>query len=538
MLAPRHTPVRPLADAAVIDALPVGVAILDRRGCITRVNLTLARLLQASRDRLVGHPLADVLPIDQGALAEALDTCALFGEAELPNVATGEATFALHVGVATGDPEERALVTFTPSCAEEPPVVLAELVRTALGQGRPLEARLRALLEAPHTDGPTLRESIQRALDPDVREPYRPEDEVRAALDRAGTPATLELADPLPGSCLGDRTNLRTALGALLTDLRPHHQRPRLHVIHHADTEQLRFWVSPLPAPEPTPLVAAVAAAYDIDLVAGPEGWAVAVPAQAAAHAHAHAGAETRRLLLVEDDPVSALIARGHLEHHGMVVEHVSTGREAIARARAQHYPLVVLDCMLPDLDGREVFDQLVALPPHRRPDRIIATSGMSSGALPGGMADAPVDAVVPKPIQGHTLRAALGRDRSPAPAAGIGSSPDVPVLDADTITALHAMVGSTAMVNRVLNDFIDDLGTSHTALARAVGQGDIDAVRRTAHRLKGAAATVGALRIEALARGLEDGAKQGDLAIVAPAVVRLDMEARSVQRALADLFV
>jgi DNA-binding response OmpR family regulator len=61
------------------------------------------------------------------------------------------------------------------------------------------------------------------------------------------------------------------------------------------------------------------------------------------------------RILLVEDEPN---IARGlifNLEEEGYEVTHVETGEEALDRAWEESFALVVLDLMLPGMNGLEV---------------------------------------------------------------------------------------------------------------------------------------------------------------------------------------
>ncbi|HZF75996.1 MAG TPA: response regulator transcription factor [Acetobacteraceae bacterium] len=67
------------------------------------------------------------------------------------------------------------------------------------------------------------------------------------------------------------------------------------------------------------------------------------------------------RVLLVEDD---AIVARGvtlALKNATMVVECADTGEEALELARLYDYDIVVLDLMLPDLEGYEVVRRLRA---------------------------------------------------------------------------------------------------------------------------------------------------------------------------------
>ncbi len=74
--------------------------------------------------------------------------------------------------------------------------------------------------------------------------------------------------------------------------------------------------------------------------------------------------ADPQRVLVVDDDPtVSEVVAR-YLEHAGFVVTVVADGALALERATAEQPDLVVLDLMLPGMDGLEVFAHLRAEAP------------------------------------------------------------------------------------------------------------------------------------------------------------------------------
>src|SRR5205814_10549731 len=61
------------------------------------------------------------------------------------------------------------------------------------------------------------------------------------------------------------------------------------------------------------------------------------------------------RVLVVEDDPdISELVAR-YLEKAGYTATRVSSGRDALDAVRAKAPELIVLDVMLPHVDGLEV---------------------------------------------------------------------------------------------------------------------------------------------------------------------------------------
>ncbi|MBC9726236.1 response regulator transcription factor [Streptomyces sp. TRM68367] len=67
---------------------------------------------------------------------------------------------------------------------------------------------------------------------------------------------------------------------------------------------------------------------------------------------HAQAGT---RVLVVDDDPTVAEIVTGYLDRAGYVVDRAGDGPDALARAAAHWPDLVVLDLMLPGMDGLEV---------------------------------------------------------------------------------------------------------------------------------------------------------------------------------------
>ncbi len=65
------------------------------------------------------------------------------------------------------------------------------------------------------------------------------------------------------------------------------------------------------------------------------------------------------RVLIVEDEAKMAALLRRGLTREGMAVDVASTGEEAVPRASATDYDAIVLDLMLPGIDGFEVCRRL-----------------------------------------------------------------------------------------------------------------------------------------------------------------------------------
>jgi two-component system, OmpR family, response regulator len=65
------------------------------------------------------------------------------------------------------------------------------------------------------------------------------------------------------------------------------------------------------------------------------------------------------RILVVEDEPKMADVLRRGLTKAGLAVDVAADGADALVRAGATEYDAIVLDAMLPDLDGLDVCRRL-----------------------------------------------------------------------------------------------------------------------------------------------------------------------------------
>jgi len=85
------------------------------------------------------------------------------------------------------------------------------------------------------------------------------------------------------------------------------------------------------------------------------------------------------------------------LERHGYRVDVASDGAEAGSRIRSAAYDVIILDLMMPRLDGFALMDQLASEDPDKL-RRIIVTSAASPSLIRERMRGAPFD-LLPKPF-------------------------------------------------------------------------------------------------------------------------------------------
>ena len=65
------------------------------------------------------------------------------------------------------------------------------------------------------------------------------------------------------------------------------------------------------------------------------------------------------RILIVEDEEKIARFVTLELEHEGYQVEHAADGRTAVDLALERDYDLILLDVLLPQLNGMEVLRRI-----------------------------------------------------------------------------------------------------------------------------------------------------------------------------------
>jgi CheY-like chemotaxis protein len=88
------------------------------------------------------------------------------------------------------------------------------------------------------------------------------------------------------------------------------------------------------------------------------------------------------QVLVAEDNPVNVMVIRGVLASFGITPGVASNGNEAVALASRTSYDLILMDCMMPQMDGYEATRQLRKLEREQTlPPCIIV--GLSAHALP-----------------------------------------------------------------------------------------------------------------------------------------------------------
>lgn len=124
------------------------------------------------------------------------------------------------------------------------------------------------------------------------------------------------------------------------------------------------------------------------------------------------------RTLLVEDNPVGALLARTLLRREGCVVETAATGAEAVEALRRARYDLVFMDMRMPGMDGPAAARAIRA---GGDATPIVALTANAFAEDRRACFEAGMNDHLVKPLDAASLRAALTRWTKPDNHAKVG---------------------------------------------------------------------------------------------------------------------
>ena len=268
------------------------------------------------------------------------------------------------------------------------------------------------------------------------------------------------------------------------------------------------------------------------------------------------------RILLAEDNAVNVKLAVRLLERLGYTADVAENGFEVIEALEREPYDVILMDVQMPEMDGLEATRRIRVQWPDR-PVRIIAMTANAMGGDREMCIAAGMDDYLSKPVRPQLLSAALeaaaaaigraavetGREAVPVGSAtteGVHAAatadepaapaePAEPAIDPAALAELFESVGGDAeFVGEVVDAYLADVPVQLASMRAALAAGDLVALGRAAHTLKGNSRNVGATALSEIARGLEEQARGGDASGAGERIEAADRAFRGVTAALA----
>ena len=233
------------------------------------------------------------------------------------------------------------------------------------------------------------------------------------------------------------------------------------------------------------------------------------------------------RLLLVEDHPVNQEVVLALLEPTRADIDIARDGQQAVDKAAANRYDVILMDVQMPVMDG---LDATVAIraQPQNRTTPIIAMTADAFAEDRARCMTAGMDDYIAKPFEPDELLILINKwatHRGRTVEATIPPQRPAPTNDSDGpgIDFGHGLLIAHGKLDRyqdLLREFVDESARDIDQIRQQLAAGAAATARRACHSLKGAAALIGAVRIQAAVHRLEQSIE------IEPATTMSDAEA------------
>jgi signal transduction histidine kinase/DNA-binding response OmpR family regulator len=221
-------------------------------------------------------------------------------------------------------------------------------------------------------------------------------------------------------------------------------------------------------------------------------------------------------VLMAEDNPVNQAVGRAVLEKLGCTIVMANNGLEALELWRQGGMDLILMDCMMPDMDGYES-TRRIREEEARLGRKHIPIVAMTANALEGDKERClatGMDDYLSKPFRMEALETILKQLKGASTLnRRLSPSKSLPVdgrrVNWEPLTMLRNM-GGEKLVQKVLQLFFVNTSLQLEKIKTGMLKGNRETIRHAAHSLKSAAANVGATQLSELARIMEHAARDG----------------------------
>lgn len=233
------------------------------------------------------------------------------------------------------------------------------------------------------------------------------------------------------------------------------------------------------------------------------------------------------RVLVVDDNAVNRKVAEGFLRTFDVQVDEAGSGEEALRLAAGVKYDLVLMDHLMPGMDGIETAKRMREIPGYAEGVPIVAMTANVGETYVRQYRDAGMNDFLFKPIEFSAFAAALRRwlPGGDAPPNGARQSPGespnqgaaaTPPAEGDWIPGLDraaaiGYTGSEQALRAILAVFARTGPKMLSELETASRSGNVSAYRGAAHSLISSMANIGATSLSAHARELEQAIIAGN---------------------------
>jgi CheY-like chemotaxis protein len=225
-------------------------------------------------------------------------------------------------------------------------------------------------------------------------------------------------------------------------------------------------------------------------------------------------GEKTLRILVADDNEINQTVIRGMLEHAGYQVDTVPNGDRAVKALEHVRYDLVIMDCLMPVMDGFTATRNIRAASPSRLDPNvlILAITALATPEDRWRCLDAGMSGYISKPVVAKDLFDWVAEHVYTSPQAGDHRQHSQPVPGNKTtetkngsqaISPAHLTSAMSRLLVRDAEQWQRELRT-HCVANR------LEELSALAHKIRGTADILGYTGLSAIAAKLEQSGKAG----------------------------
>ncbi len=227
-------------------------------------------------------------------------------------------------------------------------------------------------------------------------------------------------------------------------------------------------------------------------------------------------------VLVVDDNPMNLSVIKGLLSATKMYIVTALSGEECLEKIEEANYDIVLLDHMMPGMDGLETAKRIREK--HKRLPVIALTANYISNGDEFYTSHG-FDSYLPKPVDGATLEKTI-REFLPSNLVMDVDASDMPVQSMELPTeyqwidsvegisvedGIRFSGGAEGFIN-ALKMFVETLEGNIDVIQKAFNERDLKFYTVKVHALKSSARIIGAMELSNQAKKLEDAGKAGDI--------------------------
>ncbi|MCR5763549.1 MAG: PocR ligand-binding domain-containing protein [Treponema sp.] len=235
------------------------------------------------------------------------------------------------------------------------------------------------------------------------------------------------------------------------------------------------------------------------------------------------------KILIVDDNSVNLTVAEGLLEPLKVKNATATSGKEALRKIKEEKFDIILMDHMMPEMDGIETAQLIRERYPDYKNVPILALTANAVGNAKEMFLNAGLNDFIAKPIEVRVLVAKIKQwlpknkikkvilsEKDDIQQQEIDNPPllDKNIVDLDTAAAIK-LLGNEKIFLKILKEYYRLIDSKSNSIQSHFNNSDWENYTIEVHALKSSSKQIGAMQLSDMAAALEKAGKAGDITYI-----------------------